>query len=106
MKPTPNLFEAPALLRVSRLKSSRFSVPCSSVIAISQTIAIVIRVFRNDTGPEALPNTFRGASLRRANLEELIRIDVDRQRHVLGQRQFVERFAHDSTQAHDGRATH
>ena len=106
MKPTPNLFDAPALLFVSRLKSSRFSVPCNSVIAISQTIAIVIRVFRNDTGPEALPITFHGASLRRANLKKLIRIDVDRQRHVFGERQFVERFAYHPAQAHDRGATH
>ena len=38
-------------------------------------------------------------------LEQLIRIDIHRGDNVLGQRQFVERLAHEPAQAHDRFAT-
>lgn len=40
--------------------------------------------------------------LLQANLQQLIRIDVHRGDHVFGERKFIERFAHQTAQAHDG----
>ncbi len=38
--------------------------------------------------------------------EQLVRIDIDRDGYVFGERQFVERLAHQAAQTHNGCAAH
>ena len=92
------------------LSTNHYQSICSRIlIQVPEAGALVVVSFPKRKGGSGFPAPVfailpRAGWTSRAppELQQLVRIDVDGHRDVFGEREFVERFADETAQAHDG----